>query len=122
MRAGGSRIGFIPAVIAATATGVTSALYAATTTTWHDLCATADGKLFVGADEDAVVLSDTADTRLGVRAWMNDEIGQAAMFGRGLISPDGEPDGWVIDGDVLPGQPRFHPATPDVLAGRCCFS
>jgi hypothetical protein len=69
--------------------------------------------MLVGGDEDAVLLTDSADTRLGFDAWMRDEIAQSTAFSRGLISPDGEPDGWVIDADVLPGNPRFHPATPD---------
>lgn len=83
---------------------------------WHDLASTADGKLLIGADEDAVLLRDTADTRMSFDAWMADEFQQHVTFARGLISPDGEPSGWVIDGDTeetVPASARFHPATPD---------
>jgi len=96
---------------------------------WHDLCATADGKLLIGADEDAVLISDSADTRLGYAAWMTNEFAQQVTFAKSLIAPVSpvapapalplwparDPAGWVIDGDVLSGA-RFHPATPD---GAC---
>lgn len=112
----GSKVEFIGAATAASGVGVTPTLYATSTATWHDLASTADGRMIVGADEDAVMLSDTADARLGFEAWMRDELAQATRFGRGLISPDGEPNGWVIDGDVIPAWSRFHPATPDGAA------
>ncbi len=80
---------------------------------WHDVAATADGALLIGADEDAVLVTDSSDTRLGFDAWKADEFAQVVKFGKGLISPDGEPAGWVIDGDVQVGGTRFHPATPD---------
>lgn len=114
--AGGSKIEFLPATLAANFSGLTPVVYTSGAATWHDLVATAEGKLLVGAAPEPVVLSDTSDTRLGFDAWMHDELAQATVFGRGLISPDGEPNGWVIDGDVLPGQSRFHPATPDGAA------
>jgi hypothetical protein len=86
-------------------------------TEWHDLCATADGKLLAGADEDAVLISDTSDTRLSFDAWKADEFAQTVAFGRGLIAPDaGELSGMVIDADTQQGLARFHPATPD---GAC---
>jgi len=83
---------------------------------WHDLAALADGRLLAGADEDAALISDASDTRLGFDGWMADEFAQVVDFGKGLISPDGEPWGWVIDGDVDVGLDRFHPATPDGAA------
>jgi hypothetical protein len=86
-------------------------------TEWHDLCATPDGKLLAGASEDAVLISDTSDTRLSFAGWQTDEFAQVVAFGRGLIAPDsGELSGMVIDGDTVQGTARFHPATPD---GAC---
>lgn len=83
---------------------------------WHDLCPTADGALLAAADEDAVRISDTSDTRLSYIGWRANEFAQVVAFGKSLISPDGEPPGWVIDADVQLGWTRFHPATPD---GAC---
>ena len=51
--------------------------------------------------------------RSSLSAWEADEFAQVVKFGKGLVSPDGEPKGWVIDGDVQLGWTRFHPATPD---------
>lgn len=79
----------------------------------HDLTATACGRLLMGTDEDAVMYRDTTDANLDFEAWVADEFAQVVTYGRGLISPDGEPDGWVIDADVPVGGTRFHPATPD---------
>ena len=83
---------------------------------WHDIAATADGALLLSADEDAVLITDSADSRLSLPMWIEDEFAQAVDFGKGLISPDGEPQGWVIDADVIPAWNRFHPATPDGAA------
>ena len=116
-----AKIDFIPAAAAATGSGVPPTPYTASATTWHDLAFTADGKLFIGADEDAELLRDSADTRLNFDAWMHDELAQVTAFGRGLISPDGEPDGWVIDADVIPAWNRFHPATPDAAGWTICL-
>ncbi len=82
----------------------------------HDVAATACGRLLVGADEDAILVSETLDTRLPFEAWLADEFAQGVHFAKGLISPDGEPPGWVIDADVAAGGTRFHPATPDAAA------
>jgi len=80
----------------------------------HDIAATADGKLLIAADEDALLLSDTADTRLSFNAWKLDEFTQVVAYARGLIAPDpGDLSGLVIDADVAQGGTRFHPATPD---------
>jgi hypothetical protein len=114
--AGASRVDFIGPTAASTGTNVQTFPYTSVSGTWHSISATADGRLFVGSGENAAMLSDTSDTRLGFEAWKRDELSQETIFGRGLISPDGEPNGWVIDGDVLPGQSRFHPATPDGAA------
>jgi hypothetical protein len=86
-------------------------------TEWHDLCATADGKMLAGADEDAVLIRDTSDILMPYDAWKADEFAQVVAFGRGLIAPDaGELSGMVIDADTVLGTARFHPATPD---GAC---
>lgn len=122
-RAGGgdSRISFIPAASAAGGTGLVPANYLSTAEDWHDLVFTADGSLFVGADEDATIIRDSADTRLGFDDWMRDEVAQVTRMGRGLISPAGEPSGWVIDGDVIPAWNWFHPATPDAAGWVVCL-
>ena len=109
----GSQVDFIPAATASSATGIIPTAYTSSSDLWHSIAFTADGKLLIGADEDAVLLADNSDTRLPFDAWMEDEFAQVVAFGRGLISPDGEPAGWVIDGDVIPAWSRFHPATPD---------
>ncbi len=78
---------------------------------WHDLAATADGRLLLARDEDAFVVHDTSDARLSYDAWVQSEFRQHVALARGLITPS--PDGWVIDADVQAGGTRFHPATPD---------
>lgn len=83
---------------------------------WNDLCASGDGRMIVAQAHAPAVMSDDSEVALGFDAWMHDELDQTIGFGRGLISPDGEPAGWVIDADVPPGMSRFHPATPD---GAC---
>jgi hypothetical protein len=113
---GGSKIEFIPAAIAAGASGITPAIYTTSAAAWHGLSAAADGRMLICGDAGGMMISDSSDTRLNFASWMRDELAQATAFGRGLISPDGEPSGWVIDGDVLPNQTRFHPATPDGAA------
>ena len=81
------------------------------------LAATCDGRLLLGlASGECVLVRDDADTRLDMAAWQEDELEQVIRFATGLISPDGEPPGWVIDADVTPGATRFHPATPDAAA------
>ena len=81
-----------------------------------DLDTTACGRMLVATTAGPVLVADGADTRLGFESWLADEFAQVAAFGRGLVSPDGEPAGWVIDGDVATGGTRFHPATPDGAA------
>ena len=111
--AGLGRIDWLTPAQAYAATTQAPAMYAIGSTEWHDLAATPHGRLLVGASEDAAEIRDSADSRLSFEQWVIDEFGQHVTFGRGLISPDGEPGGWVIDGDVPPGGTRFHPATPD---------
>jgi len=90
-------------------------LYWTTTVSSFDIEASADGHLLVGLDENAAWISDDNDERLGYEEWKADEFAQLVMFCKGLISPDGEPPGWVIDADVdsEPVSVRFHPASPD---------
>jgi hypothetical protein len=75
-----------------------------------------DGALVHHVSTAAHLLTDTSDTRLTFDAWRADEFAQVVMFGKDLVSPDGEPAGWVIDADVIPAWNRFHPATPDAAA------
>lgn len=113
----GSRVDFVSATNAYLPSPTTPFLYlAGPGQLWHALDASGDGRLFLGQSEDAGTISDASDARLGFDAWIADEFAQVVTFGRGLISPDGEPAGWVIDGDTIPSQPRFHPATPDGAA------
>ncbi len=81
-----------------------------------DLAATADGRLLGAGAGGAVMIADDTDTRLGFEAWLGDEFAQVVAFCKGLISPGGEPAGWVLDGDTAPGETQFHPATPDGAA------
>lgn len=111
-----SKIEFINATAAQGGSVATPSFYLAGSVVWHDLSAASDGTLLIGADEDAVKIVDSTDTRLGLDAWMADEIAQVTAFSKGLIDPDGEPEGWVIDADVIPAWSRFHPATPDGAA------
>ncbi|MFO0858524.1 MAG: hypothetical protein U0640_14345 [Phycisphaerales bacterium] len=111
-----SSIEFIPTALALGGSGVPFFNYTSSQTMWHNIAARGDGKLVVGADEDAFLIRDDADTNLSFPAWQLDEFQQVLTFSRGLISPDGEPAGWVIDADTIPTQARFHPATPDGAA------
>lgn len=109
----GARIDFVPYASAYSPALVSPSLYLASAAALHDLTQTAEGKLLAAADEDALLIRDDADTRLPFNQWLLDEFNQVTSFGRGLISPDAEPAGWVIDADTDPATPRFHPATPD---------
>ena len=112
----GSALAFIPVDQARGTATFAPTMYTTSTADWHDLGATPLGTLLAAADEDAVQISDSSDTRLALADFIQDEFDQVIAFGRGLISPDGEPAGWVIDADVIPAWSRFHPATPD---GAC---
>lgn len=86
------------------------------TTPLFDLTQTAEGQLLGAGDEDALLIRDDSDSRLTYDQWLLDEFNQMVTFARGLIAPDGEPAGWVIDADTDTTISRFHPATPD---GAC---
>jgi hypothetical protein len=75
-----------------------------------------DGGLLHHTAINALRTADSTDTRLGFEAWIEDEFAQSVQFAKGLVSPDGEPAGWVTDADVVPEWNRFHPATPDGAA------
>lgn len=77
---------------------------------------TSNGRLLLTSPSQARYLADASDTRLSFAQWKVDEFAQVVRFAKGLISPDGEPAGWVIDADVIPAWSRFHPATPDGAA------
>lgn len=77
------------------------------------LATTACGRMLLGGAGGVWILEDDADPRLGFEDWLGDEFARVVLFATGLIAPDGEPDGWVIDADVRTGWTRFHPATPD---------
>lgn len=115
--AGGSRIDRIGTTLAYSPTPVSPSPYAADAgALWHSIAASGDGRLVLGLAENAALVSDASDPWLSFDAWMRDELAQQVAFARGLISPDGEPSGWVIDADTTPGVARFHPATPDAAA------
>jgi len=107
---------FVPRLQATGSLSFGPSVYTLRSVETHDIAATAGGRLLLAEDEDATVLSDSDDPRMDFETWLTDEFQQVVLYGRGLIAPDGEPDGWVIDGDVTPGGTRFHPATPD---GAC---
>jgi len=81
----------------------------------YDISASADGHFLVGLGENAAWIYDDNDIRLSYEGWKSDEFTQLVTFCKGLISPDGEPSGWVIDADVDADLEwdRFHPASPD---------
>jgi hypothetical protein len=79
----------------------------------HDLAATAHGTLLLGMPADAEEIRDNSDAKLSYDEFLSDEFDQVVTLGRGLISPAGEPAGWVIDADVIPAWSWFHPASPD---------
>ncbi|MFO1513943.1 MAG: hypothetical protein U1F83_13670 [Verrucomicrobiota bacterium] len=81
-----------------------------------DVAATACGRLLVGTDEDAVLISDNTDPLLSFDGWLNDEFDQVVKFCKTLLAANGHGPGWVTDGDVQQGWTRFHPCTPD---GAC---
>ncbi len=77
------------------------------------VAALADGGLMLARDASATVVREASETRLSFDAWSRDEFVQVVNFAKGLVSPDGEPPGWVIDADVQQGWTRFHPASAD---------
>jgi hypothetical protein len=116
---GTSSVRFVPQTQLLGAFPFAPTLFMTTPAEWHSIASTADGGLLVGADEDALHVTNAADTRLSYEAWLRDEFQQVVTFAKGLISPGGpgnHPAGWVIDGDVQVGGTRFHPASPDGAA------
>lgn len=91
-------------------------LYMQPAGTPHAIAATACGRLLLATLEGARVVRDSDDPRLDYESWLRDEFGQVVAFARGLVAPDGEPAGWVIDADARAGGARFHPASPDAAA------
>ncbi len=81
--------------------------------TAHDVCATACGRLLATSDLGGSIVSESLDPRPDFESWLLDEFSEVVAFAKGLVSPDGEPDGWVVDADVNADGTRFHPATPD---------
>ncbi len=79
----------------------------------NDITARFDGSAVLAKANGASRLTDDTDTRLEFEQWIEDEFAQVLVYAKGLVSPDGEPSGWVIDADVALGGTRFHPATPD---------
>lgn len=93
--------------------GFTPGTYVSNAEIRHDIVATAAGTLLLGKDVDSESIADASDGKLPYSAFLQDEFDQVVTMGRGLISPAGEPAGWVIDADVLPTAQWFHPASPD---------
>ncbi|MCA9272565.1 MAG: hypothetical protein KDA31_05915 [Phycisphaerales bacterium] len=112
----GTQVRFAGASLVRGFTFFTPSPYATLAQDARDLASTATGALLVGAPSEALTIREGADPRLTYEAWLDDEFAQQVTFAKGLISPDGEPAGWVIDADVTLGASRFHPATPD---GAC---
>lgn len=81
-----------------------------------DLAATPCGRLLLSTTAGAQIIRDDADTRLDFESWVRDEFQQVITYAEGLVAPDGEPTGWVIDADVTAGGSRFHPPSPDGAA------
>jgi hypothetical protein len=77
------------------------------------VAATAEGMLLVARADSLWLVRAANDTKLTFDDWLVDEFKQVTRFARGLISPDGEPPGWVIDSDTDATTPRYHPASPD---------
>ena len=116
----GSATMFIPLAQARGTQAFAPSLYSGPAGPMTSIAATGEGSLLAagGAGGGATVskILDSSDTRLSFESWIRDEIAQVVNFGKGLVSPDGEPAGWVIDGDVIPDWDRFHPASPDAAA------
>lgn len=104
---------FVPPTMAFGQVAFAPTVYFTRSGTPTGLVATGDGAVLLAGDFATQSIRDNSDTRLGFEAFLADEFNQVVTFGRGLISPDGEPAGWVIDADVPPAAARFHPATPD---------
>lgn len=111
-----SALMFIPLAQARATQAFAPTLYSGPAPAMNSLAALGDGSLIGAGDAAVSKTRDSSDTRLSFENWLNDEVAQVVNFGKGLVSPDGEPPGWVIDGDVIPDWERFHPASPDAAA------
>ena len=76
----------------------------------------ADGSMLLASDDSIESVRDTDDPDLDYEDWLRDEFDQAVTFAQGLIAADGRPSGWVTDADVIAGNTRFHPPSPDGAA------
>lgn len=112
----GSATWFIPLAQARATQAFSPSVYDGPKPAFASIAALGDGTLLSGGGAGAKKVRDTSDTRLSFENWINDEIAQVVFFGKSLVSPDGEPPGWVIDADVIPSWDRFHPASPDAAA------
>jgi hypothetical protein len=77
------------------------------------LAATPCGRLLVGSDRGAILVTDDRDPRLPFRGWLTNEILQTVAFAESLVTRSPLPSGWVVDADVQRGGARFHPVSPD---------
>ncbi len=111
-----ARISFIPKFQATGLIPLLPTNYMTSTNDLTDLTATACGRLLAADDSGVRIIHESEDTRLDYESWVNDEFNQVLTFAKGLVSPDGEPAGWVIDADVTEGNNRFHPPSPDGAA------
>ncbi|MBS0187672.1 MAG: hypothetical protein JSS51_06355 [Planctomycetes bacterium] len=112
----GSAIWFVPVAQARGTQAFSPSIYTGPGAAQTSLASTADGALLSARGSVVQRSTDSSDTRLSFEGWLQDEIAQVTAFGKGLVSPDGEPPGWVIDADVIPSWNRFHPASPDAAA------
>lgn len=107
---------FIPLAQARATQSFAPSAYSGPAGPMTSLAAAGDGSLLAAGGSTVSKFRDSSDARLSFESWLSDEIAQVVNFGKGLVSPDGEPAGWVIDGDVIPDWERFHPASPDAAA------
>ncbi len=118
---GAPSVRFVPPSMARGSVGFNPTVYIpeSTTLSLGAVAATATGQLLFAVDGpqgDGLLMRDGADARLSFEAWKADEFAQVVRFAKGLVSPDGQAPGWVIDADVQIGWTRFHPASCD---GAC---
>jgi hypothetical protein len=111
-----ARLRFAPRPQAIGQSAYAPVTYLSTSDDLHALAPTACGRLLLATDAGPVILRETDDPRLGYEDWLQDEFDQVLRFARGLVSPDGQPAGWVTDADVIAGATRFHPSSPDGAA------
>lgn len=113
---GDSGITYVPRFQATGLLAYAPSQYLTIPTATSDLDSTPCGRLLLGTSTGAEIIRDDADPRLMFEDWVHDEFQQVLTYAEGLVAPDGEPDGWVIDADVSAGGSRFHPPSPDGAA------